>query len=94
MITKEQVQYIAGLSRMHLTAEEIPVFQKTLSDILTYIEKLNRLPVDNVPPTSHVLPIKDVFREDTIKPSLSQKEALSIAVAQAQGAFKVPQVIE
>ncbi len=94
MLNKEEILHIAELSRIHLNNEELEIFQKTLGDILHYIEKLNALDVVNIKPTSHVLPLKDVFREDHLKPSLQQEDVLKIAVAHAQGAFKVPQVIE
>ena len=59
-----------------------------------YITKLQKLDVDHISPTTHVLPINNVFRQDIVKPSLSQEEALSFAPAKHKGAFKVPQVIE
>ena len=94
MLSKEEVQYIASLSRIHLEPQEVEAFTQTLGGILHYIEKLEKLEVTNIKPTSHVLPLKNVFREDKVRPSLSQEEALKIAVASAHGAFKVPQVIE
>lgn len=94
MITKKDVQYIAHLSRIHLTDEEVERFTTNLEDILGYIEKLNKLDVSNVTPTSHVLPLKNVFRKDESRPSLAQKEVVSLSAESDNGAFKVPQVIE
>ena len=94
MLKKEDVQYIAGLSRIHLEAKEVEFLTKSLADILHYIEKLQKLDVTNVKPTSHVLPVHNVYREDKIRPSLPQNEALKIAPAVHNGFFKVPQVIE
>jgi aspartyl-tRNA(Asn)/glutamyl-tRNA(Gln) amidotransferase subunit C len=94
MITKKDVQYIAGLARIHLTEAETEHFTKDLEAILGYIGKLLKLDVSKMEPTSHALPLKNVYRKDEIKPSLSQEEALRIAVAKQNGSFKVPQVIE
>ncbi len=94
MLSKKEVENIASLSRIHLKPNEIEHHTKNLTGILDYIAKLEKLDVSNVKPTSHVLPIKNVFREDTVKPSLAQEEALKISPSQKDGSFKVPQVIE
>lgn len=94
MITAKDVQYIANLSRIHLRDEEIAELTKNLEHILHYIAKLEKLDVSKVEPTSHVIPMKNVFRQDVVTPSLSQEEALKIAVEKHQGSFKVPKVIE
>ena len=94
MITRKDVKYISDLSRIHLTDDEAEKLTKSLEGILHYIEKLNTLDVSNVQPTSHVLPITNVFREDTVIPSLPQDKALSVAVEKHNGSFKVPKVIE
>ena len=94
MITPEEVQYVARLARIHLKEAEIKRLGKDLDQILEYVRKLETLDVSDVDPTSHVLPISNVFREDEVKPSLKQEEALSIAVEQKDGSFKVPKVIE
>lgn len=94
MITKEDVKYIAALARIHLKDPEVERITTNLEDILHYVDQLKELDVSQVPPTSHVLPLKNVYRPDEVRPSLDQKEALGIAVQQHNGAFKVPQVIE
>ena len=94
MLAKEEVRYIASLSRIHLEENEVDYLTRNLGDILGYIEKLKKLDVTNVSPTSHVLPLKNIYREDNIRPSLSQSEALKITSNRHKGFFKVPQVIE
>ncbi len=94
MIKKEDVLYIAALSRIHLEPHEVEGLTKNLENILDYVTKLQKLDVSQVQPTSHVFPLKDIFREDVVKPSLPQVKALQIAVAQHNGSFKVPKVIE
>ena len=88
------VKYIAALARLHLEEEEVQQLTSSLEDILRYIGKLEKLDVSQVEPTSHVLALKNVFRKDEITPSLTQKDSLSISIAQDNGSFKVPQVIE
>ncbi len=94
MITRKDVQYIAGLARIHLEDHELDLLTKDLEGILHYIGKLEKLDVASVEPTSHVLPLENVYREDTVTPSLKQQEALGTALAKHNGSFKVPQVIE
>ncbi len=93
-ITKKDVEYISHLSRIHLKDEEIIQLKKTLEDILTYVEKLNKLDVSGVEPTSHVLPLKNVYRPDTLKPSLDITEIKKMAKDMHQDFFKVPRVVE
>ena len=94
MISKNDVKYIAGLSRIYLEDHELERLTKDLENILDYVNQLKQLDVTDVKPTSHVLPLKNVYREDTLQPSLSQQEVLKIAVAEHKGFFKVPRVIE
>ena len=94
MISKKDVQYVAGLARIHLKDEEVDHLTKDLENILHYIDKLNTLDVAEVQPTSHVLPLKNVHREDKVRPSLTQQETLKISVEQQDGSFKVPKVLE
>jgi len=91
---KDEVRRIADLARIHLEEKELEHLTKNLDSILHYVTKLQKLDVAQTPPTSHVLPINNVFRQDSVKPSLAQEEALSFAPAKHKGAFKVPQVIE
>ncbi|HOW36281.1 MAG TPA: Asp-tRNA(Asn)/Glu-tRNA(Gln) amidotransferase subunit GatC [Candidatus Omnitrophota bacterium] len=94
MPSKEEVKYIGHLARIHLNDDEIDLLVKNLEDILLYVEKLQKLNVNDVKPTSHVLPLKNVFREDVVRPSLKQEEVAKFSVAHHNGSFKVPQVIE
>ncbi|MBI5150485.1 MAG: Asp-tRNA(Asn)/Glu-tRNA(Gln) amidotransferase subunit GatC [Candidatus Omnitrophica bacterium] len=92
-ITKEDVQYIASLSRVHLQGDEVERLTKDLENILGYVHKLEKLDVRAVEPTSHVLPIHSVYREDEVRPSLQQAQATALAVEAHNGFFKVPKVI-
>lgn len=94
MINQETVRYIADLARIALTDDELGRYAKELEAILGYIGKLEKLPVTDVEPTSHALAVKNVYRDDVVQPSLTNAEAVSIAVAKHNGSFKVPLVIE
>ncbi|MDP1538728.1 MAG: Asp-tRNA(Asn)/Glu-tRNA(Gln) amidotransferase subunit GatC [bacterium] len=64
MISKEEVKHIAKLARLGLTEKEIAKYQKELSSILDYIEKLKEVDVSGVGPTSHSVLVENVMRED------------------------------
>lgn len=94
MITKKDVEYVANLSRLELNDNDKENFVQNLQEILSYIDKLNQLDTTDVEPTAHVLPLKNVKREDEIKPSLSNEEALQSAPETSGDFFLVPPVIE
>ena len=93
-ISKEDVKYVAALARIDVPEDKLEGFTKTLGGIVQYVEQLQKLDVENVKPTSHAVPVGNVFRPDVIKPSLTNQEALAIAVEAKDGFFKVPLVIE
>ncbi len=92
-ITKQDVEHVALLSRLELSEEEKEKYAQELSQIFNYVEQLGELDVSGVPPTAHALPMKNVFREDENRPSLSNKEALANAPEKEDGCFKVPQIV-
>ncbi|HEX2275933.1 MAG TPA: Asp-tRNA(Asn)/Glu-tRNA(Gln) amidotransferase subunit GatC [Candidatus Tectomicrobia bacterium] len=94
MITREDVEHVAELARLELTAAEKGQFIAQLNSILTYIEKLSELNTAGVEPTSHVLPMSNVFRDDEVRPSLDRDQALQNAPQQSHFFFKVPRIIE
>jgi len=93
-ISKDQVEYVANLANLELNDEEKEIFTRQLDSILSYMDKLNQLDTVHVDPTSHVLPIKNIFRQDKVKPSLPMEEALANAPDRKNGFFRVPRVIE
>lgn len=92
-IDLKQVRYIAHLSRLELTPGEEEKFTEQLAKILSYVNKLREVNTKNVPPTFHVLPVKNIFREDKLRSSLSQKETLSNAPKHKYNQFQVPRII-
>ena len=93
-ISKEDVKYVAALARIDLPEDKLEGFTSTLAGIVQYMEQLQKLDVDNVKPTSHAVPVGNVFRPDVVKASLTNSQALAIAVEAKDGSFKVPLVIE
>ncbi len=91
---KEQVGYVATLARLALTPEETVQFGGQLSEIFSYIEKLDELDTTAVEPTSHVLPLSNVFRVDAVKPSLPAEKIVENAPDREETFFKVPNIIE
>ena len=93
MIDDRTVAHVARLSRLELSAEEHARFRDQLGDILAYVRRLDALDLTGIPPTAHVRPMANVLREDDVRPSLTQAEALANAPAVEQGYFVVPPVI-
>jgi len=93
-ITIKEVEHVARLARLELTEAEKEQMRAQLDSILSYIEKLNELDTSAVEPTSHVLPMKNVFREDEVRPSLLQEEALANAPDRQDLFFRVPRILE
>lgn len=93
-IDKDLVRHVARLSRLSLSEEDLSKFASQLALILDYVNKLNEIDTKNVIPTSHALSsIKNVFREDKVKKSLTSDEALSNAPKRIDDFFGVPKVI-
>jgi len=93
-ISISDVEYVAALSRLELTGEEKVRLQKNLDDILLHVEALIAADTEGVPPTSHILPLKNVFREDTVRPSLDIESIVANAPEKMDGCFIVPKTVE
>jgi aspartyl-tRNA(Asn)/glutamyl-tRNA(Gln) amidotransferase subunit C len=93
-ISKQEVEHVAKLARLELSEQEKEELTDQLSNILTYVEKLNELDTSGVEPTSHVLDINNVMRDDVAGESLTQERALANAPEKAAGHYKVPKIIE
>ncbi len=93
-LTRKDVEHVATLARLDLAEEEKDLLLRQLGDILGYVEKLGRLRTDDVPPTSHVLPIVNVFRADEVVPSFPPEDIMSGAPAREKGHYRVPKIID
>ena len=94
MITRDDVEYIARLSRLDIDDSDLDKYVPQLQQILGYIEKLDEIDTSAVEPTAHVLPLRNVLREDKIEESLSNEAAIRSAPDVDDGFFHVPPVIE
>lgn len=90
MIDREQVLHTARLARLALTDDEVGTMAGELSKILEHIEKISVLELDDVPPTTHVVPGDGSLRPDEPRPSLPRDVALAQAPATADDGFLVP----
>lgn len=93
-ISEEQVRQIAHLARLECGEAELRQYAGELSRVLEYVEKLQGLDLDDVPPTAHALKLTNVYREDIERPSLPNEAALANCAETERGHFKVPQIIQ
>jgi len=87
-ITREEVAHLARLSRLELKAEELDHFAEQLTAIVDAVARVSEIAAEDVPPTSHPLPLTNVVR-----PSLTPAEALAGAPAVEEQRFRVPQIL-
>lgn len=93
-LSREEVLHVARLARLALSDDEVSRFGAQLSAILDHAARVSEVAADDVPPTSHALPLANVFREDEVRDCLPQEKALSTAPEVEDGRFKVPRIIE
>ena len=92
-ITRDEVRHVAALGRLELSPGDEQKFTGQLNDILKYIDKLNELDTTGVPATTHVVELRNVFREDEVLESIERDEALRNAPDGDGVNFVVPRVI-
>jgi len=95
MITKEEVKHIAKLARLGLTEEEITKFQRELSKILDYIEKLKEVDISKVEPTSHSILVENIMRIDELKKEKIEigKKLVEMAPEKKSGFLKTKSIL-
>jgi aspartyl-tRNA(Asn)/glutamyl-tRNA(Gln) amidotransferase subunit C len=93
-ISKAEVEHVAWLARLELTENEKEQLTHHLNQLMMHFEKLRELDTTGVEPTSHSIPVKNVFREDVVGESLPTDEVLSNAPDSEDAYFVVPQVVE
>jgi aspartyl-tRNA(Asn)/glutamyl-tRNA(Gln) amidotransferase subunit C len=92
-ITRDEVAHLADLARIDLSEAELDHLAPQLSVILESVASISGVAGDDVPPTSHALPLTNVFREDVVVPCLTAEQALSGAPEQEQQRFRVPRIL-
>lgn len=93
-IDRSAVDHVARLARLDLSDDERSKMQVELSAILEHAERIQALELDDLPPTSHPVPLTNMMRADEVTPSLRQGDALANAPEEEDGRFKVPRIIE
>lgn len=93
MISKEEVKHIAKLARLGLTDEEIEKFQKELSSVLDYIEKLKEADISGIKPTSHSVLIENITRNDEVNEQKENKKLLDLVPDKKERHLKVKQIM-
>jgi aspartyl-tRNA(Asn)/glutamyl-tRNA(Gln) amidotransferase subunit C len=90
VIDRDQVLHVARLARLRLSEEEVETMVGELSGILEHVDRIGKLDLEGVEPTSHVVALKNVLRADEPRPSLPRDAALAPAPEPVDGAFRVP----
>ncbi len=92
-ITKEEVERVAHLARLHLSELELQTMTSQLDTILSYVAKLNELNTVGVQPMTHAFAVSNAFRDDVVADSLARDEALANSPCQNGETFVVPRII-
>lgn len=92
-LSPQEVARLAELARIELTPEELASFAPQLDVILDAVAAVSGVATDDIPPTSHALPLRNVFRADEVRDSLTPEQALSGAPSQEEGRFRVPRIL-
>ncbi|WP_229071236.1 Asp-tRNA(Asn)/Glu-tRNA(Gln) amidotransferase subunit GatC [Actinoplanes sp. DH11] len=93
-ISREEVAHLARLSRLAVTEQELDRFAGQLDVILQSVARVGEVAAEDIPPTSHSVPLTNVYRDDVPTPSLTQDEALSGAPDAFEGRFRVPRILD
>ena len=92
-ISRDEVAHLARLARLAVTADELDTFAQQLGVILSSVASVGEVAADDIEPTSHAVPLTNVFRADELRPGLTQQQALAGAPASEQGRFQVPRIL-
>ncbi len=90
MLDRAQVLHVARLARLELSEEEVERFSAELSKVVDYIEKIEELDLEGVPPTSHVVDVTNALRADKPRPSWPRDAMLAAAPDATDDGFRVP----
>ncbi|KMK75290.1 Asp-tRNA(Asn)/Glu-tRNA(Gln) amidotransferase subunit GatC [Alkalihalobacillus pseudalcaliphilus] len=93
-ISKDQVKHVAHLARLAITEDEAEMFAEQLGNIISFAEQLNELDTENIEPTTHVLNMTNVLREDKPNEGLPVEDVLKNAPDHEDGQVKVPSILD
>jgi aspartyl-tRNA(Asn)/glutamyl-tRNA(Gln) amidotransferase subunit C len=92
-ISRDDVLHVAKLARLELTDEELDLFTPQLAAVIDQAADVEALDLADVPPTAHPYPLRNVFRDDELRPSIDREEVLAEAPSVEEGRFKVPPIL-
>jgi len=93
-ISRDEVAHLARLARLAVTEDELDRFAGQLDGILQSVARIGEVAADDIPPTSHSVPLTNVLRADEPEPSLSRDAALAAAPDSAEDRFRVPRILD
>ena len=93
LISHDQLEHVARLCYLRLEPQEKTSYHLALNQILEYFQQIKEIDTRDVAPTSYILPLTNVLRQDEPTPSLPREEALANAPSQSEGYFKVPKIL-
>ncbi|UPO77706.1 MULTISPECIES: Asp-tRNA(Asn)/Glu-tRNA(Gln) amidotransferase subunit GatC [Arthrobacter] len=93
-INREAVAHLARLAHIEMTDDELAKMAGELDVIVDSIKSVSEVAGDDIPATSHPIPLVNVFREDVVGQTLTNEQALSGAPDNAEGRFKVPAILD
>jgi len=94
VITREEVAHLARLARLALPDDQLDAYAGQLDVILTSVARVSEVAAEDIPPTSHALPLTNVLRPDEVRPSLDPSDVLAGAPAAEDGRFRVPRILD
>ncbi len=92
-LTREDAAYVARLARLALTEDELDTYAGQLAAVLDHAADVAALDTEGIVPTAHPLPLRNVLRPDTVRPSLDRDEVLAAAPAVEDRRFRVPRIL-
>jgi aspartyl-tRNA(Asn)/glutamyl-tRNA(Gln) amidotransferase subunit C len=93
-ISREEVAHLARLARLAVTEEELDTFAGQLDVILQAVAQVGEIAAVDVPPTSHSVPLTNVYRDDVVVPGLAREDALAGAPDAEDNRFRVPRILD
>jgi aspartyl-tRNA(Asn)/glutamyl-tRNA(Gln) amidotransferase subunit C len=93
MLTRDEVARLAGLARIRLSDAELDSLAPQLAVILESVAAVSQVAADEIPPSSHALPLQNVYRDDEVRPGLLPEEALGGAPDVDRQRFRVPRIL-
>lgn len=93
-ITRQDVEHLARLARLQLSEDELEHYAGQLDVILQSVARVSEVAAADVPPTSHPIPVVNVFREDVARPGLDRDVVAAGAPAWEDDRFRVPRILD